>query len=146
MALDPNDARLQVSRDGEAGGDEFSEFEDGLQNGKHIYASRKHWKEVAQKPGDPSNSLWDNRNQRGLQARTGESKAVVQAFLAGLPEAAEDFALVTPKEMGNWSKKVFKELPSGAVAQSPVQTYSKQKSLTNSTQIPTMFGVFTLRE
>lgn len=144
MALDPKDARLQVARESDQGGDNFAEFEDGLQAGKTLYASRLHWKEVAQKPGDPSNSLWDNKNQRGLQAKSGESKAVVQAFLAGLPEAAEDFALVTPKEMGNWAKKVFKELPSGAVSQTPVQTYGGKKDLKNSVQIPSMKGVFVI--
>lgn len=146
MALDPNDARLQVAREGGQGGEDFAEFEDGLQQGKTIYASRKHWKEIAKKPSNPSDSLWDNKNQRGLQAIGGESKAVVQAFLAGLPEAADDFALVSPSEMGNWGKKVFKELPSGAVAQSNMQGYSGQKSLKNSVQIPTMFGVFSIRD
>lgn len=144
MALDPNDARLQVARDGDQGGDDFAEFEDGLQAGKHVYASRKHWKEVATKPADPSLALWDNKNQRGLVAKTGESKAVVQAFLAGLPEAAEDFAIVSPKEMGNWSKKVFKELPAGAVAQSPVQTYAGKRDLKNCL-VPQMKNVFSLK-
>lgn len=144
MPLDPNDARLQLARESGQGGDEFSEFEDRLQPDKTIYASRKHWKEIAQKPGDPSGSLWDNGNVRGLKAVSGEAKTVVQAFLAGLPEAAEDFALVSPKEMGNWGKKVFKELPAGAVAHTPTQGYSNQRDLRNCL-VPQMRNVFLLR-
>lgn len=144
MPLDQEDARLQLAREGGGGDDRFAEFEDNLQPDKHVYASRKHWKEVTGKPGNPSDTLWDNANGRGLQARTGEAKAVVQAFLAGLPEAAEDFALVSPKEMGGWSKKVFKELPSGAVAQSQVQTYSGPRDLKNCL-VPQMKNVFVLK-
>ena len=141
MALDPNDARLQIAREGGQGGEEFVEFEDRLQPSRHVYASRKHWKEIPKKSNDPSNSLWDNGNNRGIQAIDGESKAVVHAFVAGLPEAAEDFALVSPQEMGNWGKKVFKELPAGAVSVTSHQGYA-QKDLRNSKVIPSIMGVF----